>query len=104
MSNGGRSILGVLVALLVGLAGGYALGFWQKTQCDERLDAAQRAAQQSTRAMDEQISRTADIEAAHRRAQAASDANIELLRALVQVAAKNFGLASQHLGAAKAEV
>ena len=104
MNDGGRSIIGVLVALLVGLAGGYGLGFWQKMQCDERLDAARRAAQQTTRAMDEQMSRIADIEAAHRRAQAASDANVELLRAMVQVAAKNFGLASQHLGAAKTKV
>lgn len=104
MSNGRRSILGVLIALSVGLAGGYALGFWQKTQCDKRLDAAQRVAQQTTRTMDEQVSRMADIAAAHRRVQAASDANVELLRALVQVAARNFGLASQHLGAAKAKV
>ena len=104
MSNGRQSVIGVLVALLVGLVGGYGLGFWQKTQCDARLDATRRAAQETTRALDEQVSRIADIEAAHRRSQAASGANVELLRALVEVAGKNFGLASQHLGSAKAKV
>lgn len=100
MSNWQKMAIGIAAALVVGLVAGYVLGVSGKGALKEAATKASRQAAAAKQVAQQAADETRRIRTENERRLALLRCKEELLRGLVQMHANNFGIASQHLGAA----
>ncbi|MCC6750343.1 MAG: hypothetical protein IT371_21945 [Deltaproteobacteria bacterium] len=101
MSDGWKLAAGIVIALLVGVAGGYLLGTLGKGDLSRELVTARSRAQSAEELGRREVARCEGERDAARGGKQVLLARGSLLRALVEVQGNNYGLAGQHLGEAR---
>lgn len=100
MTNWQKMAIGIASALIVGLVVGYVFGVSGKGALEEAAVKARRVAAAAKQAAEQANAQTQKVRGKQKRRVALLRCKEELLRGLVQMHANNFGIASQHLGAA----
>ncbi|MBW2731100.1 MAG: hypothetical protein JRH20_01835 [Deltaproteobacteria bacterium] len=104
MSNWQKMAIGIASSLVVGLIIGYGFGASGKgalKAAAEKARGVATAAKQATQQATTEVKKVRDAQARHLGLLRCKE---ELLRGLVQMYANNFGIASQHLGGARARL
>lgn len=101
MSNTLKVVIGVAAALLVGLLVGYVVGSSGKRDLQQQVEREKSRGTEAEAALKQQTDECDRKSKAARGSRNLLLAKEQLLRALVELYANNYGLTSQHLGVAR---
>jgi hypothetical protein len=101
MSTTLKALIGVGAALVFGLLGGFLLGRCGKSEAEEALLKTKRRAAEIEETAKREGEECAQRDRVARVGKQLLLTKEELLRAMLELAANNFGLTSQHLGQAR---
>jgi cellobiose-specific phosphotransferase system component IIA len=93
-----------LLLLLIGFSSGFLLARRQTVACEAMRARAETRAESATRALDEQKARYERLSKRRESSRTLTEARARLLQGLIEVHGKNFGLASQHVRAAREQI
>jgi len=96
-----RLVVGAVLVALVGVIAGYLVGLGAQRRCERQLTEQQRAVVVARQALEAREEQGEQARRVHQHQRALLRAKQSLLWALVELSANNFGLSSQHLGAAR---